>query len=71
MPVIYVDIQRVIRGYYTVEMQVICDHPAETVQGEITERYMKKLETLVIKQPEDWLWSHRRWKLKNDKSRSF
>jgi len=64
MPVVYVDIERVIRGYYTVQMQVLCNNPSETVPGEITERYIRKLESIVIKNPEDWLWSHRRWKLK-------
>ena len=36
----------------------------ETLPGEITERYMRKLEGIIIKKPEDWLWSHRRWKSK-------
>jgi len=64
MPVIYLDIQRVKRGHYTLEMQEICNNSSETLSGEITERYMRKLETIIIKKPEDWLWSHRRWKLK-------
>jgi|WetSurMetagenome_2_1015567.scaffolds.fasta_scaffold203444_1 Kdo2-lipid IVA lauroyltransferase/acyltransferase len=61
--VIYADIQKVKRGYYTVEMQEICSNASETLPGEITDRYMRKLESIIIKKPEDWLWSHRRWKL--------
>jgi KDO2-lipid IV(A) lauroyltransferase len=64
LPVIYADIQRVKRGYYTVEMEEICNNPSGTSSGELTGRYIRKLETIIIKKPEDWLWSHRRWKLK-------
>ena len=24
--------------------------------------YMNKLEEVITKKPEDWLWSHKRWK---------
>jgi len=71
LPVIYADIQRTERGYYTVEMQEICSKPDETLPGEITERYMRKLEGIIIKKPEDWLWSHRRWKLKRTTFKSI
>jgi Kdo2-lipid IVA lauroyltransferase/acyltransferase len=62
LPVVYADIQKVKRGFYTVQMEDICNNPSETLPGEITEQYMRKLETIIIKKPEDWLWSHRRWK---------
>lgn len=62
LPVIYLDIQRVERGYYTLTLQELCINPTKTLPGEITENYMKKLETIIIKKPEDWLWSHKRWK---------
>ena len=64
LPVIYMDIQRDRRGHYTLEMQELCVNPAKTLPGEITENYMRKLEAVIIEKPEDWLWSHRRWKLK-------
>ena len=64
LPVIYADIQKVKRGFYTVQMEQICSNPSETLPGEITEKYMRKLETIINKKPEDWLWSHRRWKFK-------
>lgn len=62
LPVIYADIQKVKRGFYTVQMENICNNPTETLPGEITDKYMRKLETIIIKKPEDWLWSHSRWK---------
>ena len=45
-------------------MSEICSNPSDILPGEITERYMRKLETIIIKKPEDWLWSHQRWGLK-------
>ena len=62
LPVVYFDVQRVKKGYYTVYLKVIEDDPINTVSGEITEKYMHTLEQVIIKKPEDFLWSHRRWK---------
>jgi KDO2-lipid IV(A) lauroyltransferase len=63
LPVFYLDVQRVKRGYYTVEMLEICTNPAICKKGEIVDLYMKQLESIITKNPEYWLWSHRRWKL--------
>lgn len=62
LPVVYIDIQRVERGYYTVELSKLCDNPAVVEDGEITKRYVKKLEEIIVAKPENWLWSHKRWK---------
>ena len=64
LPVFYIDIQRTKRGYYTVEISKITDNPKDLPEGEITKLFMKKLEEKIQKKPEDWLWSHRRWKIK-------
>jgi Kdo2-lipid IVA lauroyltransferase/acyltransferase len=62
-PVFFVDIQRVKRGYYQLELSLLSDNPAELEPGEITRLYAAKLEEVILKKPENWLWSHRRWKL--------
>lgn len=62
MPVVYFDVQRVKKGFYTVLLKVIEPDPVNTSSGEITENYMHELEKIVLKKPEDYLWSHRRWK---------
>jgi Kdo2-lipid IVA lauroyltransferase/acyltransferase len=62
-PVVYVDVQRVKRGYYTLELTLLADNPASLPEGEITRRYAEKLEVSIRKNPGSWLWSHRRWKL--------
>jgi Kdo2-lipid IVA lauroyltransferase/acyltransferase len=63
-PVIYVDIIRIRRGYYSLELTVLSDDPASLPEGELTKRYAAKLESVIRKEPAHWLWSHRRWKLK-------
>lgn len=63
LPVVYVDVQRVKRGYYELYFTILAENPAELEEGIIIERYAKKLESVIRKQPENWLWSHRRWKL--------
>jgi len=62
-PVVYVDVQRVKRGYYTVKAVMLADDPAALPEGEVTRRYARKLEEAILKTPGNWLWSHKRWKL--------
>ena len=63
-PVVYVDIQKVKRGYYTFEFILLSDQPATTQPAEITTRFVNILEEKIRKKPQFYLWSHRRWKLK-------
>jgi Kdo2-lipid IVA lauroyltransferase/acyltransferase len=63
LPVLYADVQRVKRGYYTIELSVLTLNPLKHEEGALTEMYARKLESIILKKPEDWLWSHRRWKI--------
>lgn len=63
-PVYYVSVQRVRRGYYTATFEPITTTPTETTAFEISEKYMQLLEKDILKQPDQWLWSHKRWKHK-------
>ena len=62
-PAVFVDIQRVKSGYYELELTVLAENPRELPEGEVTRRLAKKLEEVIQKKPQDWLWSHKRWKL--------
>lgn len=50
------------RGFYHIEFELITNTPKETPPYEITNSHVKMLEYDIRKQPEIWLWSHRRWK---------
>lgn len=62
-PAVFVDIQRVKRGHYELELTLLSDEPQKLKDGELTKLFAKKLEEVIRKKPEDWLWSHKRWKL--------
>ena len=62
MPLVYFDIQRVKRGHYTLKIIQLFDNPKETQFGEITQKYMSQVEEIIRRKPENWLWSHKRWK---------
>jgi len=60
--VFFGEIIRLRRGYYEIKMKLAFDQPRETKEGEITEAYVRHLEDSIKRQPENWVWSHRRWK---------
>lgn len=64
MPVIYIQIIRVKRGYYSITFKTLFEEPHKEEPGNITKAYMKVLENDIIQWPDHWLWSHRRWKHK-------
>jgi Kdo2-lipid IVA lauroyltransferase/acyltransferase len=50
------------KGQYSVDFQLITDEPKSFAEGQLTRLYTSYLERDIRKQPEIWLWSHRRWK---------
>jgi KDO2-lipid IV(A) lauroyltransferase len=64
LPVIYVDIQKVKRGFYNLKLVVLTDKPSALPDGEITKLYVRQLEKSILDAPAFWLWSHKRWKYK-------
>ncbi len=62
LAVVFIDIQRVRRGHYEITAQTLFDNPKETAEHEITDKYFAILEEVIRKKPENWLWSHKRWK---------
>jgi Kdo2-lipid IVA lauroyltransferase/acyltransferase len=64
LPVLYVSMRRVRRGYYEADLQPLWDGREATEPNTVTERYARACEIDVLKSPADWLWSYRRWRLK-------
>lgn len=63
-PVVFCDLYRVGRGRYELNYKLVTDSPKDEPEFAITEKHTRFLEEQIIKQPEAWLWSHRRWKHK-------
>jgi len=64
LPILYVAVRRIRRGYYDVELRPLWDGREVTEPNAVTERYARACEIDVLKSPADWLWSYRRWRLK-------
>lgn len=62
LAVVFIDIQRVKRGYYEVTAELLFEDAQSTDQYEITKTHVRALEKVIEQKPEDWLWSHKRWK---------
>lgn len=61
--VVYLDIEKVKRGYYKATVRLISDKPKEEPEFVITERYIRAMEATINRAPAYWLWTHKRWKL--------
>lgn len=63
--VVNFNVFRVKRGYYEVEFEVLTENPRSLKNYEITDRYLASVEKHIRKQPEFYLWSHKRFKHKD------
>lgn len=50
------------RGYYRIRFEQITDDPELMQPEDMTKRYAELLEQNICAQPEQWLWTHNRWK---------
>lgn len=64
MAVVFFNIQKIKRGYYNLNIELLFDHTAGLPEHQITETHVKRLEEIIREKPEYWIWSHRRWKHK-------
>ena len=63
LPMMYVAMRRLRRGYYEGELHLLWDGREPLELNAVTERYARICETDVLASPADWLWSYRRWRL--------
>ncbi|CAG4991517.1 Lipid A biosynthesis lauroyltransferase [Dyadobacter sp. CECT 9275] len=65
-PVLYASIMRDSdkRGHYEIKVEEITDSPQDEPQNAIIEKQIELLERDILIQPDNWLWSHKRWKHK-------
>ena len=62
LPVLMMTSTRLKRGHYHFDYFLLSQDPGSLPEGELIRRYARHLENNIRKQPELWLWSHRRWK---------
>jgi KDO2-lipid IV(A) lauroyltransferase len=62
IPAVFARMYKTKRGYYRAQLTTLSDQPAILREGELTRRYRQMLEAAIREHPEDYLWSHKRWK---------
>lgn len=70
LPAVFAEFKKIKRGYYHLQFSILVEHPKALPEGELTLRFVRRLEEAITKDPDLWLWSHRRWKHKWDESYS-
>jgi KDO2-lipid IV(A) lauroyltransferase len=63
-PVYFARTRRISQGHYEAELLELCATPGAMSENELIERYAQMSEEAIRLQPESYLWSNRRWKLK-------
>ncbi len=58
----YLDVKKVRRGYYEAEFIPLHEDPAALPDFELTALYFERLEQTILRQPELYLWTHKRFK---------
>lgn len=64
MAVVYWDMHKDRRGYYTITNRLIAESLADKPDFYATDSYITMLEKTIERQPAIWLWTHNRWKHK-------
>lgn len=64
MPVYFLQVQKVKRGYYKAHFEKITDNASKEPTWFVTDSFFQQLENLIKLQPQYYLWSHKRWKTK-------
>ncbi len=62
MAVVYMNVEKVKRGYYLASFELITDKPTKYKDFKITEDFIKLLENQILKAPEYYTWTHNRFK---------
>ena len=66
MAVVFFNITKRSRGKYTLKPELLFEDCTGLEDHVVTEAHVRKLEELIVKKPEYWIWSHRRWKYKKE-----
>ena len=62
MAIVFMDVQKVKRGYYEASFSLITDKPKDFKDFQLTEKYIRIVEKQIQNKPEYYTWTHRRFK---------
>lgn len=62
---VFCEMKKVKRGYYQINYYRIYPDGEKFVEHEVVKKFHHLLENTINKRPDNYLWSHRRWKYQN------
>lgn len=62
MNILFLRTKKLGRGFYEAELEILSENAKEVPDYEITDRFLKLVEQQIYEQPENYLWTHKRWK---------
>lgn len=62
LPVLYLKVEKVKRGYYQSTFQVLAEKPNDYPNYKLTDAYFEQVEKSIREAPEYYFWTHKRWK---------
>ena len=62
MAVVFMDVQKIKRGFYEVSFKTITEEPKKFKDFEITDKFIDLLEKQITNKPEHYTWTHKRFK---------
>lgn len=65
MNMVFIETKRIKRGYYETSFSLVSEDPTQNSPYGLTDVFLKKVEEHVRKQPEYYLWTHKRFKHKD------
>ncbi len=66
VPVMFFRIDKIKRGYYEATIEEVIMNPRDLAENELTDRYINYIEKQIYEKPEFYLWTHKRWKHKDE-----
>lgn len=63
-PLVFIELIKNKRSYYTFDIQELVFEPQKYPSYKIIELISNRLEEAIQRHPDNWLWSHKRWKHK-------
>lgn len=60
--VVFAGIKKLKRGHYEVNLQLLTDDASTLNENDILRAYVSFMEAQLRAQPDNWLWTHKRWK---------
>lgn len=62
MNVVFLKVEKVKRGYYKAQFEILSKNASEVPNYQITDQFLQLVEQQIHEAPEYYLWTHKRWK---------